>query len=127
MITVGVYGLVAGIVKLDDGGLYLTKKDGDLAPKIGRGILWLAPYFMKSLSVVGTIAMFLVGGGIITHGLPPVYGAIHHFSASIPGLPESVTSALVNGLFGVLVGAVLVMVLTPLINLWQKRAAAKSA
>ncbi|HTN34089.1 MAG TPA: DUF808 domain-containing protein [Marinobacter sp.] len=126
MITVGVYGLVAGIVKLDDGGLYLTTKDSELARKTGRGILWSAPYFMKSLSVLGTIAMFLVGGGIITHGIPPVFNAVHHLSASFSGLPESLVSALVNGLFGVLVGAVLVAVLTPLMNLWHKRAASKS-
>jgi predicted DNA repair protein MutK len=127
MITVGVYGLVAGIVKLDDGGLYLAQKEGEITQKIGRGILWLAPHFMKSLTILGTIAMFLVGGGIIVHGVPPVYAAVHHFSVGLTSLPVSVVSGLINGLIGVLVGAVLVLVLTPLINLWQKRAADKSA
>lgn len=127
MITVGVYGLVAGIVKLDDGGLYLTQKEDELAQKIGRGILWLAPYFMKSLSVLGTIAMFLVGGGIIIHGLPPVYDAIHHFATGFASVPASLVSGLVNGLLGVLIGLVLVAVLTPLIKLWENRAAAKPA
>ncbi len=121
MITVGVYGLVAGIVKLDDGGLYLSQKDSALAQRVGEGILWLAPYMMKTLSILGTIAMFLVGGGILTHGLPPIYDAIHHFAEGFGGVGATLVSTLANGLFGVLAGAILVAVLTPLINLWQKR------
>ncbi|MGF2734139.1 DUF808 domain-containing protein [Marinobacter sp. DUT-1] len=121
MITVGVYGLVAGIVKLDDGGLYLSQKDSALAQRVGEGILWLAPYMMKTLSILGTIAMFLVGGGILTHGLPPVYDAIHHFAESFGGIGATLVPTLANGLFGVLAGAILVGVLTPLINWWQKR------
>src|SRR5690606_26750710 len=65
LITIFVYGLVAGIVKLDDLGLYLSSLQSSLAQKVGQGILWLAPYLMKLLSIVGTIAMFLVGGSII--------------------------------------------------------------
>lgn len=121
MITVGVYGLVAGIVKLDDGGLYLSQKDSAFVQRVGEGILWLAPYMMKTLSILGTIAMFLVGGGILTHGLPPVYDAIHHFAEGFGGLATTLIPVLVDGLFGVLAGAILVAVLTPLINLWQKR------
>ena len=72
--TAGVYGLVAGIVKLDDFGLYLLKRASAAAQAIGRGILRAAPWLMKGLSVAGTFAMFLVGGSIIEHGLP----ALHH-------------------------------------------------
>ena len=74
-VTVGVYGLVAGIVKIDDLGLLLTERDGPGAQKIGHGLLWLAPWLMKTLSVVGTAAMFMVGGGILTHG----YQALGHW------------------------------------------------
>ncbi len=69
IMTVGVYGLVAGIVKLDDVGFYLLRRSGWFAKKIGQGILVVAPFLMKSLSVIGTAAMFLVGGGILSHGL----------------------------------------------------------
>ncbi|MCM0613371.1 DUF808 domain-containing protein [Marinobacter sediminum] len=123
MITVSVYGLVAGIVKLDDGGLYLSRKDNELSQKVGRGILWLAPYMMKTLSILGTIAMFLVGGGILTHGLPPVYDAIHHFAEGFGGLGSAVVPTLVNGLFGVLAGALLVAIVTPVQKLWAERSA----
>ena len=123
LVTVTVYGLVAGIVKLDDAGLYLSRKDGALARRVGEGILWLAPRMMKTLSVLGTIAMFLVGGGILTHGVPPVYSAIHHFSESFEGLTAAVIPTLADGLFGVLAGALLVAVITPLSKLWQARKA----
>ncbi|MDY6816691.1 MAG: DUF808 domain-containing protein [Pseudomonadota bacterium] len=123
MITVGVYGLVAGIVKLDDGGLYLSQKDSALARRVGEGILWLAPYMMKTLSILGTIAMFLVGGGILVHGLPPVYDGIHHFAEGFGGIGATLVPALADGLFGVLAGAILVGVLMPLIHWWQKRGA----
>ena len=121
MITVGVYGLVAGIVKLDDGGLYLSQRDNAFARKAGRGILWVAPYMMKTLSVLGTIAMFLVGGGIIAHGLPPVYEAIHHMAEGIEAVPLSLVSTLLTGLFGVAAGALLVAVITPVQKLLAAR------
>jgi predicted DNA repair protein MutK len=74
LITVGVYGVVAAIVKLDDLGFYLIKSElegfwADTKRALGRGVLWFCPHLMKTLSVVGTIAMFLVGGGILIHGL----------------------------------------------------------
>ncbi|MBW0147591.1 DUF808 domain-containing protein [Marinobacter arenosus] len=123
MITVGVYGLVAGIVKLDDGGLYLSQRDSPVSQKIGHGILWLAPYMMKTLSILGTIAMFLVGGGILTHGLPPIYEAIHHFAEGFGGVAEALIPTLADGLFGVLAGAALVAIITPLQKLWAARSA----
>ncbi|MBB5319847.1 DUF808 domain-containing protein [Marinobacter oulmenensis] len=126
MITVGVYGLVAGIVKLDDGGLYLTQQDNALAQRLGGWILWLAPYLMKTLSVLGTIAMFLVGGGILVHGVPPVYEALHHFTESFGGLLATLLPTLLNGIIGVVAGALLVLGLTPVIRFWQNRKAGSS-
>jgi predicted DNA repair protein MutK len=113
LMTIGVYGLVAGIVKLDDGGLYLSQRTGEgfgarAKRAIGRGILRTAPWLMKTLSVVGTAAMFLVGGGIIAHNVP----AIHHFVADLA--PDGWTGTLVSmagdGIVGVLVGIVVVAV-----------------
>ena len=107
LMTVGVYGLVAGIVKLDDGGLYLSRRTGNgpgprALRNVGGAILWVAPWLMKGLSVAGTLAMFLVGGGIISHGIGP----LHHWLEGIAGGP-AVTLAL-DGLTGVLVGALVV-------------------
>jgi predicted DNA repair protein MutK len=123
MVTVGVYGLVAGIVKLDDGGLYLSQKDSRILQRLGEGVLWLAPYLMKALSVLGTLAMFLVGGGILTHGFTPVYDAVHHFAEGFSGMAATLIPAVANGLFGVLAGAVLVALITPLARWWQARSA----
>ncbi len=78
LMTVGVYGLVAGIVKLDDAGLSLSQRSGP-SRSIGLAILAVAPWLMKGLSVAGTAAMFLVGGGILVHGIP----ALHHFGAGL--------------------------------------------
>jgi len=124
MITICVYGLVAGIVKLDDGGLYLSQRESAIAQKTGLGILWLAPYLMKTLSILGTIAMFLVGGGILVHGITPVYDAIHHFSVDLGGLSTTLVPMLANGLFGLLAGALLVLVITPLLRMWEGRSGA---
>lgn len=124
LITVGVYGLVAGIVKLDDGGLYLTQQESAVAQKIGHAILWFAPYLMKTLSIVGTIAMFLVGGGILVHGVGPLYNAIDNFAAGIGGVPAVLFTTVANGLVGLLAGALLVAVLTPLIRMWAARSQA---
>ncbi|WP_286801228.1 DUF808 family protein, partial [Marinobacter sp. UBA2498] len=121
MITVFVYGLVAGIVKLDDGGLYLSQQENPVLQQLGSGILWLAPYLMKTLSILGTLAMFLVGGGILTHGLTPVYDAIHHFAEGFSGVAGVLVPTVANGLFGVLAGALLVAIITPLTRWWQAR------
>ena len=72
VMTVGVYGLVAGIVKLDDAGLHLSGKSNAASAALGRGILRAAPWLMKALAIAGTAAMFLVGGGILTHGFHAV-------------------------------------------------------
>ena len=122
LITVGVYGIVAGIVKLDDGGLYLlhhagTDTKGKIQAAIGKGLLVFAPYLMKTLSIVGTAAMFLVGGGILIHGIPPV----HHFQEiiiqtleSAPGSDILLTIAptLLSAITGILAGALVLLVVS---------------
>jgi predicted DNA repair protein MutK len=120
MITVVVYGLVAGIVKLDDGGLYLTKKDSALAQNLGHGILWFAPYMMKTLSVLGTVAMFLVGGGILTHGFSAIGHGIESFAEGLGDMAGAVAPIMANGVFGLIAGLLLVAVLTPLLKRFKK-------
>ena len=118
VMTVGVYGLVAGIVKLDDLGLWLTQKPGQMAKKIGGGILSAAPYMMKTLSVVGTAAMFLVGGGILTHGVP----VLHHWIEGVGAAAGSAGFAvpmLLNGVAGIIAGAVVLAVVTVVGKLWR--------
>lgn len=107
VMTVGVYGLVAGIVKIDDAGLYLSRRPGAgtaarATQALGRGMLGAAPGLMKLLSVVGTIAMFLVGGGILLHGLP----FLHHVVEWLP-LP-----LLPDMLIGVVAGALVLVGVT---------------
>ncbi len=112
IMTVGVYGLVAGIVKLDDAGLWLSRRPGAFAQRAGRAILTAAPWLMKFLSVAGTAAMFLVGGGILVHGVAPLAHAIEGFAeraaASMAGLGtvvQALTPMLANAVVGVLAGA----------------------
>ena len=117
LMTVGVYGLVAGIVKLDDGGLYLTQRSGANAWRafersLGRGILWLAPWLMKGLSVAGTIAMFLVGGGILTHGITPLQHAIEQFTAKMTGALAVIAPLLIDAVVGLVTGALVLLVVT---------------
>ena len=108
LVTVGVYGLVAGIVKLDDAGLALAKKSSAVLQKVGSAMLTVAPLLMRFLSIAGTAAMFLVGGGIISHAIP----ALHHVNESlIHGLAEpwaTLTGMGWNAGVGILLGAVLV-------------------
>ncbi|WP_433736572.1 DUF808 domain-containing protein [Pseudomonas putida] len=118
VMTVGVYGLVAGIVKLDDLGLWLTQKPGQMAKNIGNGILRAAPYLMKSLSVIGTAAMFLVGGGILTHGVPVVHHWIERVSAGAGGA-GFVVPTLLNGLAGIVAGAVVLVAVMAASKIWK--------
>ena len=119
LITIGVYGLVAGIVKLDDVGMHLLDKQGESRSVrfqrwSGEWILRFAPKFMRTLSVVGTIAMFLVGGGILVHAVPPVAAGLHHVVEFAHGLDVAggliavLGSVGYNGLFGFIVGGLLV-------------------
>lgn len=122
-VTVGVYGIVAGIVKLDDLGLYLNRKQGEsgwvrFQRVAGLRILIAAPYLMKGLAVVGTVAMFLVGGGIISHGIPVLHHLIEGAEAKIGMLPAvgsvlgALTPTLMNLGIGLLTGALAVAVMT---------------
>ena len=113
LMTVGVYGLVAGIVKLDDAGLWLSRRPhAPLQQRLGRGLLWAAPWLMRTLSVVGTVAMFLVGGGILRHGINPLHHAVDGWASGLAGWGGSAGVALASGLpllsdvlLGLLVGA----------------------
>ncbi|SNS41976.1 hypothetical protein SAMN06265795_102623 [Noviherbaspirillum humi] len=116
VMTIGVYGLVAGIVKLDDAGLYLSRRDGEGQRRIGRLILKAAPYMMKTLSVVGTIAMFMVGGGILIHGIPMLQAWVHHSEEAVHSMPHAgailggLVSMLLNVAVGIAAGAIVVAV-----------------
>lgn len=109
--TVGVYGLVAGIVKLDDAGLWLSRQPARPARAFGRGILAAAPVMMKGLALIGTAAMFLVGGGILVHGLPAAHHLVEaatHAIAALPGIGGmlgTLTPLLLDGLAGIAAGA----------------------
>ncbi len=111
VMTVGVYGLVAGIVKLDDAGLYLSQRANAAARAFGRLLLAAAPVLMKSLAVIGTAAMFLVGGGILVHGLPAAHHAVEAVAGAAAALPGiggmlgAVTPLLMDGLAGMVAGA----------------------
>ena len=109
IMTVGVYGLVAGIVKLDDLGLYMSRMKGLLAA-IGRGILRAAPWLMKILSIAGTAAMFLVGGGILTHGIPPLHHAIEQLAQGVGGVGQVLLPTLLDGLAGIVAGGLVLAV-----------------
>jgi predicted DNA repair protein MutK len=104
VMTVGVYGLVGGIVKLDDLGLYLSRRAGAVARTIGAGILRAAPWLMKGLSVAGTAAMFLVGGGILVHGVPALAHTIEHWAEGAGRLGWVLTS-LLDAAVGIAAGA----------------------
>lgn len=134
VMTIGVYGLVAAIVKLDDFGLYLTRTQGDgVTAKARRAkgamILRAAPYLMKSLSVLGTAAMFLVGGSILIHGIAPVHHALEHALAGMnaAGGAQAVlallAAMLVEGLIGLSVGAAIVGLVAGVKKLRPKKTA----
>jgi predicted DNA repair protein MutK len=105
LMTIGVYGLVGGIVKLDDFGLYLTRRASGAARAIGNGILKAAPWLMKGLSVAGTAAMFLVGGSILAHGIPPLAHAVEGFAEGLPGFLGTLATMVADALVGIFAGA----------------------
>lgn len=113
-VTLGVYGLVAAIVKLDDLGMMLLADEDDDRPsaakrRIGEWILRFAPWLMKGLSIVGTAAMFLVGGGILVHGIPPVAEMLHHLEEAVGGgIAATLVNLLFTGIFGIIAGGLLV-------------------
>lgn len=122
LVTIGVYGLVGIIVKLDDMGYWLAEKSSQLAQSLGKGLLFIAPWLMKFLSVVGTAAMFLVGGGIIVHGVAPLHHAIEQFTASQAAAIQWMLPTLLNLLLGFVVGAVVVGAVSVVSRLRQTKA-----
>ena len=127
IMTAGVYGLVAAIVKLDDGGLYLSQRTGNTAPArlarvLGVAVLRTAPWLMKALSVAGTAAMVLVGGGIIVHGVPPLHHAVEQVAEGFGpfALPFIL---LADALVGIAAGAVALAVVTGVQKLARLRTA----
>ena len=118
LMTISVYGLVAGIVRLDDLGQHLIDSGGDSGSKkwLGEQTLAFSPYLMKGLTIVGTAAMFLVGGGILAHGIPEILGLfeliLHPISelASIGSVLTILASMLLNGVLGIIVGGLLIPV-----------------
>lgn len=124
--TVGVYGFVALIVKIDDIGLHLTEQTSNLKQKIGRGLLVFAPILMKTLTIVGTIAMFLVGGGIINHAVP----WMHHFSEdtveyvqeipSIGNIVGVLAPTSLNLLIGFIAGLLVLLAVNMVKKIWPK-------
>ncbi|WP_339461738.1 DUF808 domain-containing protein [Pseudomonas sp. EA_105y_Pfl2_R69] len=127
LMTAGVYGLVAGIVKLDDAGLYLNQRAGDglgsrLQRSIGRGILFTAPYMMKGLSILGTAAMFMVGGGILTHGVHAAQAWIERLAQSVAassGLLAALLPTLLNAIAGIIAGAVALLLVSLATRAWK--------
>ena len=105
LMTVGVYGFVAAIVKLDDLGLWLSRRPSALAMALGRGIVHAAPWLMKALSVAGTVAMFLVGGSILVHGVPLLDHLIEQAVQQYGAVAQLLLSSLADGLVGVVAGA----------------------
>jgi predicted DNA repair protein MutK len=121
VMTVGVYGIVAGIVKMDDAGLWLSQRAGEgkaALRSFGRFLLAAAPKLMKFLSVAGTLAMFMVGGGILTHGIPGAHDIIHHAAEAVHGVPAvggvlaAVTPTLLDAIAGVIAGAIVLALVT---------------
>ncbi|MDN2667084.1 DUF808 domain-containing protein [Vibrio sp. 14N.309.X.WAT.E.F5] len=116
VMTIGVYGLVAGIVKLDDLGFYLqrTSNGSTIKTRLGNGLVAFAPKLMKMLAVVGTAAMFLVGGGIVVHNVPAIHHLIEPIIMDFSGhtIATAVVPTLLNGVIGVLAGLIVVAVWT---------------
>jgi predicted DNA repair protein MutK len=123
LMTIGVYALVAGIVKLDDAGLHLVNRSGaglwsTWRRALGRGLLRLAPWLMKSLAIVGTAAMFLVGGGILMHGLPGAHAVTAGVTAALHGITAigvvlaTLAPVLLNALAGMVAGGLVLAAVT---------------
>lgn len=131
LVTVGVYGLVAAIVRMDDVGFWLEKKRSELARSLGRGIIRAAPILMKALTFIGTVAMFLVGGGILVHGIPflaDLKHAIEHAAEAVPvagSVLTMIAPVVIDGVVGILSGALVLAVvsqISKLVGLFRKTA-----
>ncbi len=128
IMTVGVYGLVAGIVKLDDLGLHLSRTAHGFLRVVGRGLLAAAPKIMKTLTIVGTAAMFMVGGSILVHGVHPVAEAIEHVGQAAGAVAvagpvlKAVVPVLLEALVGVVVGALVLVGVTGATKMFKRKA-----
>ncbi len=118
-ITVGVYGLVAGIVRMDDVGFYLMKQSGNVKKSIGSFLVSAAPKLMKFLSIAGTLAMFLVGGGILVHGIDFLHHGVEDI-AHLTGIFGNLTTTLLNAVIGFIIGAIVVALFTVIGKLRDK-------
>jgi len=112
LMTIGVYGFVAGIVKLDDAGLWLLSRKGSSSQVFGRGIIAFAPWLMKALSVFGTAAMFLVGGGILVHGIPAVEDSIRLLIEGVGKTSGMLLKMLADGVVGIVAGGIVLALVT---------------
>jgi predicted DNA repair protein MutK len=126
VMTAGVYGFVAAIVKLDDFGLNLSRRDSAAARATGGAILRAAPWLMKVLSVVGTAAMFLVGGGILVHGFEPLRQVVEHWSEGRNALSEALLASGVDAAVGIAAGALVLGAVTLLGRLRGRAQAART-
>lgn len=131
LITVGVYGLVAAIVKLDDLGLYLLRKSlsgrfNGIQRALGRGLLRLAPMLMHSLAIIGTAAMFLVGGGILVHSIKPIHHVVQDIVQwlvkIVGGIADSIAPIVIDGIIGVVAGALVLLLVSSAGKLKEKLA-----
>lgn len=126
LMTVGVYGFVAMIVKIDDLGLYLTQQASTLKQSFGRGLLAFAPKLMKTLTIVGTIAMFLVGGGIIVHAVPVLHHLTEDSINHIEHIPTfgsiigPLTPTLINFILGFIAGILVLLLVKCIKKFWPK-------
>lgn len=123
LMTVGVYGIVAGIVKLDDLGLWLQRKASSAAQAIGGWIVRATPWLMKALSVAGTAAMFLVGGGILVHGVSVLHHWIEEATDEHTGAMDVLLTSLFDAAVGIVAGAVVLVVMTLVQRLRGRQAA----
>jgi uncharacterized protein len=119
--TIGVYGLVGAIVKLDDAGLYLSKSGNGALVGIGKLLLLAAPALMKLLAVLGTAAMFMVGGSILAHGIAPLHHFIEHTGQSLPSVLGVLVTSLMDLVVGVIAGALVLGVVTLAQRLFRKK------
>ena len=135
LMTVGVYGLVMGIIKLDDGGLHLSQRSGEtvfarMQRGLGSAILAGAPWLLKALSVAGTTAMFLVGGGILVHGIPPLHHTFERIAGGLAELPavgetlRLLTLITFDGIAGIIAGALVLGIVTGVRRVLRPRAGA---
>ena len=127
LMTVGVYGLVAAIVKLDDVGLHFSETRVGALRVLGRGMLAAAPKIMKTLTVVGTAAMFMVGGSILLHGVPALSHMVEAAAAAAGTVPVAgdvlkvITPIVIDGVAGLIAGALVLLVVTGLMKVFKRK------